>query len=331
MRPETYSTPSGIAVTRSISNVSYSRGLQGLLKKMDTQRGIYLSSGYEFPGRYSRWDVGAVAPPLEFVARGRDITIRPLSPRGQILTQILERVLAPHPHWERFANENGVLHGRLKPLPELFSEEERSKQPSAFSVVRALLQEFHHPLSARLALVGAFGYDLLLQFDPIERKLERHDVKDLHLFLCDDIYFMDRKKEHIERYQYDFARGETTTQGLPRTSEKLKRAKKVKPGPIVSDHTPEEYMAKVETVREGMRQGDYYEVVLRQTFSTTYSGKASDLFRKVQLASPSPYEFLLQFGDEQLVGASPEMFVRLEGQRVETCPIAGTARRTGDP
>src|SRR5213078_4861918 len=45
----------------------------------------------------------------------------------------------------------------------------------------------------------------------------------------------------------------------------------------------------------------------------------------------SPYEFLLQFGEEQLVGASPEMFVRVEGQRVETCPISGTAQRTGDP
>src|SRR3974377_2326372 len=48
-------------------------------------------------------------------------------------------------------------------------------------------------------------------------------------------------------------------------------------------------------------------------------------------ASPSPYEFLLQFGEEQLVGASPEMFVRVEGPRVETCPISGTAPRTGDP
>src|SRR5262249_34500439 len=57
----------------------------------------------------------------------------------------------------------------------------------------------------------------------------------------------------------------------------------------------------------------------------------SELFERVQRASPSPYEFLLQFGDEQLVGASPEMFVRVEGQRVETCPIAGTAQRTGDP
>jgi anthranilate synthase len=51
----------------------------------------------------------------------------------------------------------------------------------------------------------------------------------------------------------------------------------------------------------------------------------------MQQHSPSPYEFLLQFGDEQLIGASPEMFVRVEGDRVETCPISGTARRTGDP
>jgi len=331
MHPETYSTPSGIAVTRTISNVSYARGLKGLLKKMDTQRGIYLSSGYEFPGRYSRWDVGAVAPPLEIIARGRDITIRPLSERGRVITQLLEPVLAPHPHWEHFSNDDGVLRGELKTLPQLFSEEERSKQPSAFSVVRALLKEFNHPLSARLALVGAFGYDLLLQFDPIERKLPRHDVKDLHLFLCDDIYFMDRKKERIERYQFDFARGDVTTSGLAHTAEKLKRAKKIKPGAIVSDHTAEEYMAKVERVREGMRQGDYYEVVLRQTFRAPYSGSPSELFEKIQHASPSPYEFFLQLGEEQLIGASPEMFVRIEGRRIETCPIAGTARRTGDP
>ena len=58
---------------------------------------------------------------------------------------------------------------------------------------------------------------------------------------------------------------------------------------------------------------------------------SSELFQRVQQASPSPYEFLIQFGDEQLVGASPEMFVRVEGARVETCPIAGTAQRTGDP
>src|ERR1700675_1947727 len=84
-------------------------------------------------------------------------------------------------------------------------------------------------------------------------------------------------------------------------------------------------------MREDMRSGHYYEVVLRQTFRAPYSASPSELFERIQHASPSPYEFFLQLGDEQLVGASPEMFVRVEGERVETCPIAGTARRTNDP
>src|SRR5579883_1693318 len=331
MRPESDTTPSSITVSRTVSKIPYARGLGALLRKLDRQRGVYFSSGYEYPERYSRWDFAGVAPPLEIVARGREMAFRALNERGKVLNRLLEPLLAAHPHWENFSGEESELRGTLKPLPRLFSEEERSKQPSAFSILRTLVNEFKHPLAGRLPLVGAFGYDLLFQFDPIRKKLPRDRVKDLHLFLCDDIYFMDRKKEQIERFQFDFSRGEWTTRGLPRTAEKLPRPKRSAPAPVVSDHTAEEYMAGVEKVREGMRRGDYYEVVLRQTFRAPYSGSASGLFERIQHASPSPYEFLLQFGEEQLIGASPEMFVRVEGRRVETCPIAGTARRTGDP
>jgi anthranilate synthase len=67
--------------------------------------------------------------------------------------------------------------------------------------------------------------------------------------------------------------------------------------------------------------------VLRQTFRAPFGGKPSLLFQRIQVASPSPYEFYIQFGDEQLIGASPEMYVRVEGRRVETSPISGTAPR----
>jgi anthranilate synthase len=332
MRPDSYSTPSGIVVERTFSKIPYQKGLSALLHKLDTFRGIYLSSGYEYPERYSRWDVASVAPPLEIIAADRDITLRPLNGRGEVINRLLEPVLRPHPHWASLEMLNGEIRGKLKPLPELFPEEERSKQPSAFSLLRALLAEFNGPLANRLALVGGFGYDLLFRFDPIRTKHAREGVKDLHLFLCDDIYFMDRKKEQIERYRFDFTCGEETTRGFPRTAQRIKQ-RKTKPaaGPIVSDHTPAEYAANVQTVREGMRVGNFYEVVLRQTFRAPYAGGPAELFERIQKASPSPYEFLLQMGPEQLIGASPEMFVRVEGKRVETCPISGTARRTGDP
>ena len=334
MREYVFTTPHGIEVSRTVSKVGYARGLKHLVRELDRRRGIYFSSGYEYPGRYSRWDFGSTCPPLEIVAWDRRMEFRALNERGRRIVEMLHVVLEGHPHWEALTHEDGALRGVLKPLPRLFAEEERSKQPSAFTVLRALIEEFRGEENCRLGLVGAFGYDLLFQFEPIEKKHPRDGHKDLHLYLCDDIWFMDRKKEQIERFQYDFTRGDATTRGLKRDGEKVAPAAKSalgRQGEIESDHRPEEYMANVETVREGMARGDYYEVVLRQTFHTPYSGKASDLFERVQKGSPSPYEFYLQFGEEQLVGASPEMFVRVEGRRVETCPISGTAQRTGDP
>ena len=62
MRPDSYSTPSGIVVERTFSKIAFEKGLRGLLQKLDTQRGIYLSSGYEYPERYARWDIAAIAP-----------------------------------------------------------------------------------------------------------------------------------------------------------------------------------------------------------------------------------------------------------------------------
>ncbi len=332
MRELKYSTRTGIAVTRVASKLPFKNSLSRLLKDLDSHRGVYLSSGYEFPGRYSRWDFASTRPPLEIIAVDREVEFHPLNERGEMLNRMLQPVLARNPHWESFGADGSSLRGRLQPLPKLFAEEERSKQPSAFSILRTLIEEFRHPEDSRLAVIGAFGYDLLFQFEPIEKKLPRYGHKDLHLFFCDDIYFMDRKKEQIERYQYDFELEGISTKGLDRSAQPVPPpATSDAPAGIVSDHTPEEYMAGVETVRAGMARGDYYEVVLRQTFRAPYSGKASDLFLRMQKASPSPYEFLIQFGDEQLVGASPEMFVRVEGNRVETCPISGTARRTGDP
>ena len=331
MRDYRYTTTHGIQVTRTASKANFRKGLSHLLRDLDRHRGIYLSSGYEYPGRYSRWDIASTCPPLEIVSYDRRMEFRPLNQRGRKIAEIFQPILAAHPHWEAFGFEGEMLAGRLKPLPALFPEEERSKQPSAFSILRLLIEEFRGEENSRLGLVGAFGYDLLFQFEPIETQLPRAGHKDLHLFLCDDIWFMDRKKEQVERYRYEFEHDGVSTLGLPRDAAEVAPPPHREPGPIVSDHTPEAYMANVERVREGMRRGDYYEVVLRQTFSTPYSGKASELFGRVQRASPSPYEFLLQFGEEQLVGASPEMFVRVEGHRVETCPISGTAQRTGDP
>ena len=272
-----YTTPGGINVTRLTSAIPFKKGLGHLLNKLDRYRGIYLSSGYEYPERYSRWDIASICPPIEIVAAGPEIEFRPLNARGEVLNQMLHRRC-----WKairigkRSAFEGAALRGRLKPLPALFPEEERSKQPSAFSILRALIDEFRSEQDSRLALVGAFGYDLLFQFDPIELKLPRHGHKDLHSFSVRR-HLLHGSQEGTDRALSVrlSSCGDLSTAGLARTGGSRAAARQRGPTPKSTPTiTPEEYMAKVETVREGMRQGDYYEVVLRQTFQRHYSGRA---------------------------------------------------------
>ena len=80
MRLLQYTTPTGICVSRTVSKAPYKKGLRHLLRELDTHRGIYLSSGYEYPGRYSRWDIASVRPPLEIVALGPARRVPPAEP-----------------------------------------------------------------------------------------------------------------------------------------------------------------------------------------------------------------------------------------------------------
>src|ERR1700690_2031828 len=112
MREYRYTSPHGIQVTRSASKANFRKGLHHILRDLDRHRGIYLSSGYEYPGRYSRWDIASACPPLEIVARDRSVQFRPLNERGRRIAQLLHPVLERHPHWEAFGWAGGSLDGR---------------------------------------------------------------------------------------------------------------------------------------------------------------------------------------------------------------------------
>src|SRR5580692_10169484 len=88
-----YETPHGIRVSRKTSKLPYRQGFSRFLRELDTWRGIYLSSGYEYPGRYSRWDIVSVRPPLELIGFQREVTFRPLNARGVAINQMLASVL----------------------------------------------------------------------------------------------------------------------------------------------------------------------------------------------------------------------------------------------
>ena len=87
------------------------------------------------------------------------------------------------------------------------------------------------------------------------------------------------------------------------------------------------YMAGVQRIREYITAGDCMQVVLAQRLAAPFSASALSLYRALRLLNPSPYMYHLDFGDYQIVGSSPEILVRLEGDEVTVRPIAGTRPR----
>ena len=89
----------------------------------------------------------------------------------------------------------------------------------------------------------------------------------------------------------------------------------------------EKFEAAVDQIKEYIRAGDAFQVVLSQRFEIPFDGNALDAYRALRSLNPSPYLYLLELGDAALIGSSPEVLVRVEDGRVVVKPIAGTRRR----
>src|SRR5262245_31552134 len=183
-----FATADGLAIAVTRAPLDASHALDGLARRLDSSRGGLFSSGVDYPGRYSRWAFGFENPPLEFVGRGRRLTARALNARGRILLELLAPILLDTPGASRVEAGEGEFALEIAPPDRAFAEEERSHQPSLVSPLRRLVRAFRGCDDRFLGVYGAFGYDLLFQFDPIALERERGaDAKILHLFLPDSI------------------------------------------------------------------------------------------------------------------------------------------------
>lgn len=101
--------------------------------------------------------------------------------------------------------------------------------------------------------------------------------------------------------------------------------------PFSSSMTREEFGEGVEKIREYIRAGDAFQVVLSQRLGMPFQGRPFDLYRILRSLNPSPYLYFLELDGLSLVGTSPEVLVRVEDGRVTVRPIAGTRPRGGTP
>ena len=331
MSDHSFVTEGGVDVTRRESAADYATAIETLIDRLDDHCGVLLSSNYEYPGRYTRWDIGFAEPPLMIESRGRQVKIAALNARGEVLLGFVRPVVAALAAVESLAGDAQALTLTIREPERLYNEEERSRAPSVFSVLRAIVGLFRSEEDGNLGLYGAFGYDLAFQFEPIEFRLPRPaDQRDLVLFLADELIVVDHYSARATRLSYTFSRDGATTAGRRGGGAKLA----FRPGRsdlARGDHAPGEYADLVREAKKSFRRGDLFEVVPGQVFYEPCKDSPAAIFRRLKLINPAPFGFLMNIGErEYLVGASPEMFVRVTGRRVETCPISGTIKRGAD-
>ncbi len=329
--PIEYKTQGGITVKRTSIPAEYENAISEMIDRVNQRRGAVLSSNYEYPGRYTRWDTAIVDPPLGLEANGRHVKVFAFNERGKVLLPAIKRVLESHDHVEHFSRRDDGFDLTVKQAGQIESEEYRSRAPTVFSVVRAIVDLFRSEADPNLGLFGAFGYDVAFQFEQIEQHLKRpDDHRDVVLFLPDEILVVDHHQAIAWHDRYEYSVDGQSTDGLSReTPDALFVASEITPPK--GDHQKGEYAKNVERAKEKFKRGDLFEVVPGQTFYEKCESQPSDISRKLKTINPSPYSFFINLGaNEYLIGASPEMYVRVTGRRVETCPISGTIRRGND-
>ncbi len=195
--------------------------------------------------------------------------------------------------------------------------------------------------------VGYLAYDVVRYVERLPVDTEDDlEVADIAGVIADNFILFDNVSHtmkvvslaHLEPGDDPKAAYEAASERVAATSMRLAEAAPKAPRAAAasfeapkSNLTPAEYAASVEAAREYIRAGDIIQVVLSQRFSQPLASHPFSIYRALRTINPSPYMFYLDLETEIVVGASPEVMVKVEGREVCVRPIAGTIRRGATP
>ncbi len=219
---------------------------------------------------------------------------------------------------------------------------------SPLAVARTVLQRYRPVADPTLprfygGLVGSFGYDLIRTIERLPNQPpDDRGVPLYSLQLADTVMIFDHLRHRVRIVASAFvddgaARAyRAARERIEEWLERLRRPLPVtEPGPrlplrpaVRSNMTREQYLAAVRRCKEYIYAGDAFQIVFSQRFAVEVGSlDPFAVYRALRTINPSPFMFFLQDEDATLVGASPELLVRVEGDLVEMRPIAGTRRR----
>ena len=186
--------------------------------------------------------------------------------------------------------------------------------------------------------IGFAGYDMIGVFEEIGRiPQDTIGTPDMHFFIYESYVIFDHKKEKVyvvEDNIYSGRNNDAVRQSLGQVVIDLQTQAPNEFTPQAlqalqfSNHIEKEvFMEMVDQAKKLIREGDMFQCVLSQRFSADFEGDPLDYYRNLRVTNPSNYLYFYDFGDYQIIGASPESLVSVKKGEVTTNPIAGTRPR----
>lgn len=198
--------------------------------------------------------------------------------------------------------------------------------------------QHHSELPFGGGAIGFVGYDMISLYEEIGQIPEDTiGTPDMHFFVYESYMVFDHKKEKIhviEDALYSERSQEALEKSLNQVLEELRipapnefEDLDLSPLDFKPHIAPHKFEVMVETARDLIRNGDMFQCVLSQRFSAEVTGNPFDFYRNLRVTNPSNYLYFYDFGDYQIIGASPESLVSVKNGIVTTNPIAGTRPR----
>ena len=245
----------------------------------------------------------------------------------------------PDKIWE-FNNRNSYLIQNNKKI-KLNDKPEK--------LIEKIIEEFKFETPKNLPKIcslisGYFSYDSIRYIEKISnnckddlnipdvrllrpRTLIIHDNFKKEIFYIRNIY----KDEKIKNYQkkYDEVRSDLFKLLIQSSIKNIntKSELKLKDIKVKSNTSKNRFLQMVNKAKKYIKLGDIFQVVLSQRFEAKLTKKPIDIYKKLRVTNPSPFMFFFNFNDFQIIGASPEILVRLRDNKITVRPIAGTRPR----
>jgi anthranilate synthase component 1 len=305
------------------------------------------SRDYLTEGDAGELTFGTAEPALYLSGRGNRFNIEALTPAGRRMLAYLAE------HRERFSFcksicfEPECITGELKPNIQVMDEESRLKSINQMDVLRAVGFAFElasKPFRVTCGLVGAMSYDFIDQFEKLPSNT--HDVldnPDYELYFADNIFLMDHRQSKgyviVNALITNGSRDEICRQAQDCFNSYFEKAQTLRPEPMPAappstspgtDTSQAEYVSMVKKAKQHIVDGDIFQGVLSRTIIEPCPVEPLDVYRQLRKLNPSPYMFYLNTPNTVLMGASPELNLRVSGSKerqVEIRPIAGTKPR----